>query len=245
MSLSSSEYLRATRHPCSSALFVLPLLAIYEIGIWLLGASNADRLRNGADTWLRWLLSRAGLVQSFWTGLLLAIALLAWTWWRRQDRPGDLPGIWMGIVTESAVFALGLWVLSLGLGPLLDSIGVQLQVRPQAEPAMQELVCYLGAGLYEEALFRLLLLSLLVRLFRLGDLPRAAGAVLAIVASAAIFAAAHHIGPAGEPFRGYVFLFRMLAGIYFALLYHLRGFGVAVGAHAGYDVLVGVLLARG
>ena len=34
--------------------------------------------------------------------------------------------------------------------------------------------------------------------------------------------------------------FRAAAGLYFTCLYVGRGFGVAVGAHAGYDVLVGV-----
>ena len=42
-------------------------------------------------------------------------------------------------------------------------------------------------------------------------------------ASAALFAAAHHVGPFGEAFDGYVFLFRSLAGLYFALLYQFRG----------------------
>ena len=45
-----------------------------------------------------------------------------------------------------------------------------------------------------------------------------------------------------ETFDAYVFFFRTLAGLYFVLLYQLRGFGVAVGAHAGYDVLVGLLI---
>ena len=68
--------------------------------------------------------------------------------------------------------------------------------------------------------------------------PRSsAGAV-----SATVFAAAHNLGPYGEPFHARAFLFRALAGLYFALLYALRGFGIAVGAHAGYDVLVGVLV---
>ena len=38
----------------------------------------------------------------------------------------------------------------------------------------------------------------------------------------------------------YVFLFRMMAGVFFALLFQLRGFGVAAGTHACYDVLVGL-----
>jgi hypothetical protein len=36
------------------------------------------------------------------------------------------------------------------------------------------------------------------------------------------------------------FVFRTCAGLFFTFLFVARGFGVAVGAHAGYDVLVGV-----
>src|SRR5262249_1754553 len=103
-------------------------------------------------------------------------------------------------------------------------------------------IAFVGAGIYEEVLFRLLLLSGLAGLFRLADLPRVIGLPLAAVASALLFAAAHHVGPNGEAFEGYGFLFRTLAGLYFALLYQLRGFGIAVGAHASYDLLVGLLM---
>ena len=36
------------------------------------------------------------------------------------------------------------------------------------------------------------------------------------------------------------FLFRFVAGLYFTALYVFRGFGIAVGAHAAYDILVSV-----
>ena len=39
---------------------------------------------------------------------------------------------------------------------------------------------------------------------------------------------------------GFNFLFRVLAGLYFTAIYQFRGFGIAVGAHACYDVLVGI-----
>jgi len=57
--------------------------------------------------------------------------------------------------------------------------------------------------------------------------------------SAASFAAAHHVGPFGEPFSGGVFVFRLLAGLYFAMLFHVRGFGVVVGGAPIYDILAG------
>ena len=69
---------------------------------------------------------------------------------------------------------------------------------------------------------------------RIGSL--AGGALLTSI----VFAGAHHIGPMGEPFLWYTFLFRMTAGIFFAALFVYRGFGVAAGTHAMYDVLVGL-----
>ena len=39
------------------------------------------------------------------------------------------------------------------------------------------------------------------------------------------------------------FLFRAAAGVALAVIYWTRGFGVAVGVHAAYDLFAGVLLA--
>jgi hypothetical protein len=235
-------YFTATRHPLACLLFVLPLLAAYECGVVWLGAAQPEALRNGADTWMRWALEAFGLHQLYWAPALLAVALLVWSWQRRRDRPHDLLGVWTGMAVESAVFAMGLWGISRGLGPLLDAVGIQLEVAPQADEAVEQVISFLGAGIYEETLFRLLLFTGLIWLFKHTELPRAAAVVLATLASAALFAAAHNVGPYGEKFDGYVFLFLTLAGLYFALLYQVRGFGIAVGAHASYDVLVGVLV---
>jgi hypothetical protein len=37
-----------------------------------------------------------------------------------------------------------------------------------------------------------------------------------------------------------VFAFRVVAGLLFSVLYAVRGFGITVGTHACYDVLVGI-----
>jgi membrane protease YdiL (CAAX protease family) len=110
------------------------------------------------------------------------------------------------------------------------------------EPALEQIIGFLGAGIYEEALFRLLLFSGLLAALALAELPTAWGFALAATGSALLFAGAHHLGPHGEPFNGTYFAFRTAAGLYFAGLYRLRGFGIAVGAHAFYDVLVGLLV---
>ena len=237
-------YLSATRHPWPCLLFLLPLLALYEVGVIWLGGSQPEALRNGADAWLRWGLERFGLRQLYLAPVLLAVLFLLWSWLRREDRPSDLLSVWLGMAIESVVFALGLWGISRSLGPLLADLGIELALsRSDAPPALAQTITYVGAGIYEEVLFRLLLYSFLAGLLRLLLMPAPLAVLVAAVFSAAVFSAAHHLGPYGESFDSYVFLFRTLAGVYFALLFQLRGFGISVGAHACYDVLVGIVVA--
>jgi membrane protease YdiL (CAAX protease family) len=138
-----------------------------------------------------------------------------------------------------------LWGLSRELNPLLESFGINLNAPPQADPALVQMITFVGAGIYEEVLFRLLLFSGLVWLLKQINVAGAIAVVVAAAGSALIFAGAHHVGPYGEKYDAYIFVFRTVAGIYFALLFRLRGFGITVGAHALYDVLVGVLLTQG
>jgi membrane protease YdiL (CAAX protease family) len=234
-------YLAATRHPWPCFLFLLPLLTAYESSVCWLGGTRPEALRNGADTWLHWGLEAFGFSQLYWVPGLVAVVFLLWSWKRRDDRPRDLPGVCIGMAMESLAFAGGLWGLSRGLGPFLDSLGITLDCPPM-DPALSQLITFVGAGIYEEVLFRLFLFAglrgLLVNL-EVGSLQ---ATLLAGVSSALLFALAHHIGPYGEDFDGFIFLFRTLAGLYFAAVFQFRGFGIAVGAHACYDVLVGLAM---
>ncbi len=238
------EYLRGTRHPWPSLFFLLPLLAAYECGVAWLGGTHPESLRNGADSWLRDGLERFGLYHLYWPPLLVAIIFLSWGLVRNADRPKGLLSLFTGMVVESCVFALGLWWFGRAMQPLMDQFGIQLKLAltTPSPDAMGQVISFVGAGIYEEILFRLILFSGMIWLFRWLWLPGYLDATAAAVASGALFSYAHHIGPYGEPFNDYVFLFRMIAGVYFAAVYRLRGFGVAVGTHALYDVLVGVVL---
>jgi hypothetical protein len=244
----------ATRHPVAGVIFVVPLLIFYELGLYHLGAvASTDLLRNGADAWLRGILQQVGISPIYGAPVLLLGGLLIWSLWRRADRPHDFLGLWIGMVFESAAFALGLVCASQLLFPLLQGLGgmlegpasrlVHLAVdTTSAELAWEQIIGYVGAGIYEETLFRLLLYSGLVALLTWLGGPRWLTLTGAAVLAALVFAAAHNLGPHGEPFRLGVFCFRSLAGLYFTWVYHVRGFGIAVGAHAGYDVLVGLIM---
>lgn len=237
-----TSYLTATRHPWVCFLFLLPLLCAYEGGLYWLGGDQAARLRNGADAWLRWMLEMFGAAHVLAAPVLVLCWLLVWSWWKWADRPDDPVTALFGMAFESVVFAVVLWQFSRNFGPIIDGLGIKLQITVRTAPAAQMLT-FIGAGIYEEVLFRLGLFGGLVLLFRTVGVNTVIAIVLGAALGSLAFAAAHHIGPYGEPMRADYFLFRTTAGLFFTALFVTRGFGIAVGAHAGYDVLVGVVVA--
>jgi membrane protease YdiL (CAAX protease family) len=244
MGLPYVSYFRDTRHPWPCFLFLLPLLLAYEGGVLWLGGAKPDILRTGADTWLRWGLQIVGLTSDYWPPALVILIFVVWNWNRGQDRPQDLVGVWLGMAVESVTFALILVSLGRLHIPVVEQLAPILAPATGAETPsrLASAVSFVGAGIYEELLFRLLLFPLLLRIILTIEPPRTLAVGLAMVLSALAFSSAHHLGPYGEPFQGRIFLFRAIAGLYFALLFQLRGFGVAVGTHACYDVIVGVAM---
>ncbi len=106
----------------------------------------------------------------------------------------------------------------------------------------ERLAMGVGAGIYEELVFRLVLLSLLVMIgVDLFRLDRTAVTVGAVVLSALAFAAHHHPPIGHEPFRWMPFLFRSIAGVYLAVVFWFRGYGPAAGCHAAYNVALTLL----
>jgi membrane protease YdiL (CAAX protease family) len=238
--MKSSDYFAATRHPWPILVILMPLLVAYEGGVLLLGGPKPEMLRNGADTWMRMALQAFGFSSVVVAPALIAVFFGAWSYRRRDDRPEGLFGVCSGMALECILFALALWGLSHGLGPFLHFVGVPLNSGPTIDPLVGRVVTFVGAGIYEEILFRLVLFTGLAWLLELALLPKYMAVILSAAVSALLFAAAHHVGPNGEPMDSYVFLFRLMAGVYFAFVYQLRGFGIAVGGHACYDVLVGL-----
>ena len=222
---------------------MLPLLAVYELGVLWLGGSQPDSLRNGADTWLRWGLESFGLNHLYCAPAFIVAVFVCWSVLRFWDRPKSNIRLGLGMALESSLFAFGLWALSRNLGPLLEQWDIHLSIG-LSQKTLTNIVTFVGAGIYEEVLFRLILFFALFRLLQMLFMPDLVTKLLTIVISALLFAAAHHVGPYGETYDRYAFLFRIVAGLYFGLLYQFRGFGIAVGAHACYDVLVGVLMVQ-
>jgi hypothetical protein len=111
-----------------------------------------------------------------------------------------------------------------------------------------DIITALGAGIYEELIFRLILICFLMLLFQdIIGLTHTASMVIAVIVSAAFFSAYHHFDIRHgrieliAAFSLPPFLFRTIAGVYFAGLFAVRGFGITAGTHAFYDILAAVI----
>lgn len=244
------SYWVESRRPLASLVFIAPLLVVYEVGVLALGP---QAVRNGADVWLRQLLELLGFGQYFLLPTLTVCILLGWHYTTRQPWRVS-PGVLSGMAIECACLAVVLRLILQLQGELLQTIAEPAghafplpALHLELGTSLRGLVGFLGAGVYEELLFRLILLSLAVgAIRRAGGTPRKS-LVAAVLATSFAFALAHYVGACGEPLHlwassfWFSFIFRFLAGVFFGALFVYRGFGIAAGAHAGYDILVGLL----
>jgi len=60
----------------------------------------------------------------------------------------------------------------------------------------------------------------------------------AAVLGALLFSVFHYIGPYGDAFQLYSFVFRAIAGLVFSALFLARGFGITAWTHALYDAFL-------
>lgn len=240
MTAISRAYWDESRSHRYSLLFALPLLLAYE----LLEAVAPMRVqggvvRNGADVILTGLFTSLFGVRGplVFMGVVIGGALvLVW-----RDRRGAMrPGYFGLMLAESALlaFLFGI-VVGMATVQLLGSLrALSAGAGALGGTSLERLTLSLGAGLYEELLFRVVLVALISNGLRLIGFSKLVAGAFAVVAGALLFSAFHYVGPLGEPLRLDSFVFRAIAGLAFSALYLTRGFGITAWTHALYDVAV-------
>jgi hypothetical protein len=241
------SYFDVSRSPRYSVIFALPLLLAYEaLAAALAGPRSASQIRNGADV----LLKEAFIAVAGRNGPLIFIAAVIgigiWFVARDMKRTGQgvRPLVFGAMLAESialaAVFGVVIGFVTMKLLGSLHAAAIAGAATPIAQMSWStKLMLSLGAGLYEELLFRVLLVSALAAGARIafGWGMRGAG-VFATLVGALIFSAFHYIGPYGDPFSLTSFTFRAISGVAFSALYLLRGFGITAWTHSLYDAFL-------
>lgn len=231
------SYAQRSREPLHILAFLLPMLILYELGsILYLSDPGVGLVRIvEAQGILAGFFRIFGVAGLHLPAVVLVVVLLLQHILSRHRwalRPRVLPLM----ALESAALALPLLLVALLLttAPLAEAGDDLDTLSWQARGTIA-----LGAGLYEELLFRMVLIEAIhliaADLLRLRETT---SRILAVVLSALAFAAYHDLALPGGGLDTRRALFMLVAGLYFGLLYLARGFGIAVGVHAAYDLVV-------
>jgi hypothetical protein len=226
------------RNLLTSLILVFPLFLIYQVGVLF-----TLPMLNGVDFLTTLLFASVGLTLKGYLLFLaavvavfaLAVALLK----RKQHFNGK---VFLPVILESSLYALTMGSLIVLLMTKVLGFSPHLAVGLPEQGLLARVVMSLGAGVYEESVFRLGLLGGCIAAFeKLLGMSRWAAVLGALVFSSAVFSFVHYLPPTGDAFSFGSFTFRLLAGVVFGVLYKVRGFAVAVYTHAFYDIFVLVI----
>jgi membrane protease YdiL (CAAX protease family) len=223
------------QRPLPTLAALLPLILFLEVSL-LLGGPSLTAARVLAHEHIGQALSFFGLSPTFVlhaTGFGVIAVLLTW-----HTLTGDP---WKVRVRDAA------WLLLEGciaMAPLLAAAAFfgMLRETALAAPAgivptstIDAIALAIGAGLSEELLFRMVGVACVHWILAdMCGVKNATTLIVAVVVTAAAFTLYHD--PNSLSSAGLIFV--AAAGLYLGVLYVMRGFAVAVVAHAGYDAIV-------
>jgi membrane protease YdiL (CAAX protease family) len=228
------DYLERTRALPVNVVVLAPLFLAY-LACW---AWAGDSIETQAAERLRILIGLLGkrglMIVSLCTCLALLAALLA----RGRAAKANAPVIpWM--IAEGVAYGLLLQACAAALSAVLP-VGkwIGLFRLPNGND-VRGLGIALGAGIFEELVFRGILCFGIYRAFRaVFGADRWSSGAVAVVISALTVSAYHHWGFGGEPWDALRFTFRFHAGVLLGVVFLSRGLAIAAVAHGFYDALV-------
>ncbi len=212
-----------------SLIITFPLFIFYEIGIFYMFQANIPYSKNGADVLIEEFINMLGLNGYYAASSILFIVFFLILYFQRKNfKTFKISSKYLSLmIMESFLYAM---LLVLLLQNIYLSQGVNMN-------NLNNFILSIGAGLYEELIFRFFLLFFLSKSFIfIFKMKEFSSLLLSIIASSVLFSLFHYIGQ--ESFNSYSFTLRFIAGIYLSLIYINRGFGIVALTHAFYDLFV-------
>ena len=227
------SYLLKSRTSFYSFLFTLPLFFLYEVNILFLSWDDILVVRNGADFLMRNILESFDIYGLYGLGLVFFLGLLVtYIFFIKEDQKQEVNVNFLFIMlAESMLWSVVLYFLLFKFMVLL--------MNPVGKTILQQVTLAIGAGIYEEFLFRVLLIAGLSGILGFVFMwDKTFKNIIAVVLSGGIFSAFHFMGEYGDFFSMELFLIRFFAGLILGVLYMYRGFGITGYTHSIYDLIV-------
>ncbi len=225
--------------PVTCLVFLLPLVILYEVGMFF-AVKDIQAPASGRVIAFELLQKFSGLFGAsgyYMPGLLIVVILVAWQFASGEKwkvRGSTL----LGMTLESLMLAIPLLVLGHVASSFMPVMAGMAKGLPPSW--LSDLMVSVGAGIYEELLFRLIFISVLsIILMDLLGIDEGPAIFSIVIISAVVFSLYHYMG--NESFKWNTFVFRTMAGGYLAGVFILRGFGIVVGCHVVYDLALFLL----
>lgn len=250
-----ADYWQTARRPLQILAFLLPLIIAYELALAFVLRSGPKVLSVRAHEALLEFFHTFGVGEDgsryglYLGGIVILVVLLIWHVLNRDPWHVDVRGL--GLMTlEAAALTLPLLLLGQLVARTAIDAGAPAIAAAQDTSAqlahlspLARMAISVGAGLYEELLFRMLLIALLhALLVDVGRASQTVGAAVAVLISAALFTWYHPLADAAGHLVLRKLAFYFLAGLYFGAIYVMRGFGIVVVVHALYDIVTVLFL---
>ncbi len=230
-------YYELSQKPLQALLFLAPLIILYEVAT-AIAVRSGDHDDIIARSILKVAFETVGVTGVYLPGIIVAVLLLSMHI-VSKDRWEWMPKMYGVMWLESLTLALPI-LLFVTVFLRHADMTVVLQAGGEGRTFGRQLVLMVGAGIYEELVFRLLGIAIIHALVvDLLALPKHVGELVAIGVTAVLFTLYHRTPD--NPLTVRKLVFYLLAGIYFACIYVYRGFGIVAGTHAVYDVMVASL----
>jgi len=227
----SAGYFQRAEAPLTSLLFLLlPLIVVYELGTrYISYSTHSGEQRIIAYSLLQQFFALFGATGRYLPALAVVGILI--TWHIARNDPLGSPLGHCGRDADRKLSACG----SVNLMGFAAARYWSLSASRIAPSSL--IVLSIGAGIYEELVFRLMALTILhLLLIDILALKKGLAYLLMVCISSMLFAGYHYLGQ--ETFVWQTFAFRTAAGLYFGAIFVFRGFGITAGSHAAYDVII-------
>ena len=237
----ADTYWSMSKRPLEILLFLTPFIVLYEISLVSLLREDRGTITNLAHELIIKFMgyfNQSNMLGLSLPALAVVLVLLIWHLLSRNPWTASMRVLLL-MVVESVLLVIPLLVFARLVHQYLPLAGSEAEIIRGLGPS--ELIAMsIGAGLYEELVFRMLVVfvlhTLVVDVLRF---PNRVGLTVAVIVSAVLFTLYHPPMEAADGSRSLGRMtFYFTAGLWFGLLYVVRGFGIVVAVHAFYDMAI-------
>jgi len=227
------KYYIYSKNIITSALFISPLFVLYEFIAYFKFQNSNFVIRNTADIifrdFIRLFTENVILIQS----ILILLFFIFYIYLNKEHSKYAFKLKYMPLMYIEG-FIYGMILIYFLNGFYIFS---KLSILLYEDYILSFYLC-LGAGIWEEILFRFILINVIIYCLSFYFKQKLLPLVVAIVVSSVVFSLFHYIGSFADSFTLYSFIIRYLGGVYLSIVYYYRGLGIAMFSHFIYDFIL-------